>query len=463
MEKQSPNKIGPQPGPQEEFLKSRADVVFYGGAAGGGKTFSLLLEPLRHYNNKDFSGVIFRRTSTQVTNPGGLWDESAKLYSLLGAEPFQQPLVWKFQSGMKMKFGHLEHDFSVHNWQGSQIPFIGWDELTLFSAKQFWFMFSRNRSVSGVKGYIRATCNPDPDSFVAPMIEWYLDEEGYPIPERSGVLRYFLRLNDELIWADSPDELTSRFPEEEPKSFTFIPAKVEDNQILLKEDPQYLSNLKALSYIDRMRLLSGNWKIRASAGTFFRQSFFELVDALPPIVSSIRYWDRAATQKTANNKPDWTVGLKLSKSQSGTFYVEHVERFQADPSEVMRRIRNQAIIDGSSCAVGIEQDPGSAGKFEVDMYVKELAGFDIKVLKPTVNKQTRAKPASAQAEQGNIKILKGPWNHAFINEAENFPDSENDDQVDALSGAFQCLSTLGVGSLDESYVSESSSSGSLTW
>ena len=76
-------RIGPQKGPQERFLATSADICIYGGAAGGGKTFGLLLEPIRHMNNKNYNAVIFRSNYTQVTSPGGLWDSSGKIYSLV--------------------------------------------------------------------------------------------------------------------------------------------------------------------------------------------------------------------------------------------------------------------------------------------------------------------------------------------------------------------------------------------
>ena len=114
--------IRPQPGPQEAFLSSSADIVFYGGAAGGGKTWALLLEPLRHINNKDFAAVIFRRNSTQVRNPGGLWTESSELYPTLGATGSETVLEWRFPGGALVKFAHLEHEKTRLNWQGAQIP-----------------------------------------------------------------------------------------------------------------------------------------------------------------------------------------------------------------------------------------------------------------------------------------------------------------------------------------------------
>jgi predicted phage terminase large subunit-like protein len=284
MDAASGSFIGPQPGPQTQFLASPADIAVYGGAAGGGKSWALLMEPLRHVSNRDFGAVFFRRTTVQVRNEGGLWDESMKLYPLLGASPKEHVLSWDFPGGASISFAHLEHDKTVLNWQGSQIPLICFDELTHFSEAQFWYMVSRNRSMCGVRPYIRATCNPDCDSWVASFIAWWIDPEtGYPLPERAGVLRWFVRVNNTLFWADTPEELAEHRVVSEggelvpirPKSATFIPAKLSDNAELIRQDPGYLANLMALPVVERERLLGGNWKIRAVAGTFFKREWFK--------------------------------------------------------------------------------------------------------------------------------------------------------------------------------------------
>src|SRR4051794_22869976 len=106
----SPTIIRPQDGPQTAFLGSSADIAIYGGAAGGGKTWALLMEPLRHVANPEFGAVFFRRTTVQIRNEGGLWDESFKLYPLIGAEPREHVLNYKFPSGAEVTFAHLEHD-----------------------------------------------------------------------------------------------------------------------------------------------------------------------------------------------------------------------------------------------------------------------------------------------------------------------------------------------------------------
>lgn len=268
-------KIRPQEGYQMKALSSSADIVIGGGAAGAGKTFSLLLDPLRYVNNKNFGAVIFRRLTTQIRAEGGLWDESKKLYPLAGATSNSTELQWKFPSGSKIKFSHLEHEKNVTSWQGSQIPFIGFDELTHFSKQTFFYLLSRNRSNCGVKPCVRATCNPDPDSWVFDLIKWWIGEDGFAIPERQGVVRYFVKDGDAMIWGDSVDECIEKAsyfinPLVEAsgidakhfvKSITFIGGSVYENKKLLGVNPEYLANLAAQDEQSKLQLLDGNWKV----------------------------------------------------------------------------------------------------------------------------------------------------------------------------------------------------------
>jgi len=250
--------IMPQEGPQTAFLGTSADIAIYGGSAGGGKTWALLLEDLRHIHNPGFGSVTFRRSTVQIRNEGGLWDESANLYPLVGAEPKEHVLTWTFPSGATASFAHLEHDKTRFNWQGSQIPLIKFDELTHFTPTQFWYMVSRNRSMCGVRPYIRATCNPDADSWVAELIAWWIDQDtGLPIPERSGKLRWFVRVGEDLKWADDPADLAqytmlNDAGERVPipaKSLTFVPAKLTDNKALMAADPGYMASLLAMQLV----------------------------------------------------------------------------------------------------------------------------------------------------------------------------------------------------------------------
>jgi len=242
-------------------------------------SWALLLEPVRHLRLKDFKGVIFRKSCPEITNPGGLWDESDSLYSHLGGSPFVSKLRWEFPTGAKVEMDHLEDDAALKKWQGAQVAYIGFDELTHFSERQFFYMLSRMRSLCGIKPYMRATCNPDASSWVAGLLEWWIDQEtGYPIPERSGVVRWFVRVDGDIVWADSRDALIKQYGKHfAPKSLTFIPARLEDNPTLTKRDPGYLANLQALPYVDQQRLLYGNWKILDTEGAEFPPEYFDQI------------------------------------------------------------------------------------------------------------------------------------------------------------------------------------------
>lgn len=275
------NVIQAQKGFQEQALSTSADIAILGGAAGAGKTMALVLESLRWVHLPKMRGVFFRKESVQVTNPGGLWDAAKALYNQLPVSnrpemsmPQNRPTV-RFKSGAQWTMAHLNQDKDVFSYQGAEIPVIFFDELTHFTETQFWYMLSRNRSTSGVKPYVRATCNPEGDGWVKNMIAWYLYPDdyvdqslaGYPIKERSGAIRYFTRFKNVLIWGDSPDEVLQQLPEdvrkdytlESVKSFTFIPGLLNDNKILTDSDPSYKSNLLALDDYDKQQLLGGRW------------------------------------------------------------------------------------------------------------------------------------------------------------------------------------------------------------
>lgn len=281
--------IRPQPGYQEKILSCEADIAISGAAAGVGKTFALLIDPLRAvYKVPGFGGVIFRRTTKQIRNEGGLWDTSVKLYPIAKGKPKETFLEWEFGEN-KIAFSHLEHEKNIIDWQGAQIPYIGFDELPHFSKKMFFYLLTRNRSTCGVTPYVRATCNPDPESWVAEFIEWWIDQEtGFPIPERDGVIRYLIIDGENCIWGDNKDEVIDRAgyilkdlvsksglqPEVFVKSVTFISGSIYDNKELLSINPGYLANLLSQDEATKRALLDGNWKVVLSDDDLYRHSSF---------------------------------------------------------------------------------------------------------------------------------------------------------------------------------------------
>ena len=451
--------LAPQPGPQTMFFETAADIAIYGGAAGGGKTWSIEVEPTRHIHHPGFGAVIFRRLTTHIEAVGGLWESSREIYPHLGARGTKSPYhVWRFPNGNVIQIRHLQAEDDVLAYQGSEIPLIIFDELTHFTPKQFWYMVSRNRSKCGVRPYIRATCNPDPDSFVKPLIEWWLDEDGYAIPERSGVIRWFVKIGDDIYWADSEEEAIAKYSKYMPidnetgkpqpclpKSFTFIASKLTDNKVLMAADPSYMANLMAQEETVRAQLLEGNWKIRNKKGTYFKREMFEVVERVdvPKIRKWCRGWDFAATDESeeAASGADWTSGVLMGLGVDDNIYVFDVIYEQYDAFRQERLVVATATQDGRFCTVYYPQDPGSAGKKEALRFSKLLTGFPYRYNTMSGSKELRAKAMAATAQHNRIKLVRGNWNETFINAAANFPPSKGSpDIIDAAVLAFDDVS-----------------------
>ena len=304
-------------------------------------------------------------------------------------------------------------------------------------------MLSRNRTDSDVKPYIRATCNPDADSWVAEFIAWWIDQDtGYPIPERSGKIRYMVRINDELLWGDTKQEVIEKGADEEDiKSVTFIASTLQDNQILMKRDPGYLANLKALPLVERERLLYGNWKIKPAAGLFFKRSQVgAFLEAVPDdVISWARGWDLAATSEDEDGDPAYTAGVLIGKRRNGRYVVANVTNVRLDADDVRKHIKSTCTMDKQKYKRVVErlpQDPGQAGKDQAKSYIKMLAGFIVKAIPETGSKETRAEPFAAQWQAGNVDLVIGEWNEMYLTQLESFPESKFKDMVDASSSAF---------------------------
>lgn len=440
--------IKPQPGPQEKFLQSPADIVIYGGAAGGGKTYALLLECLRHIRNPYFGAVIFRRQLVQIIVQGGLLDNAIGLYTPLRVRVYRSlPPHIVFPSGARVDFRYIRSDGDVYGYQGAQIPLICYDELTHFSEFQFFYMLSRNRSTCGVRPYIRATCNPDSDSWVADFISWWINQDtGYAIPERSGKIRYMYRIDGNIVWGSSRQELAEEYGVDPAlcKSVTFISSSVYDNKILLEANPDYLANLNGLPTVEKERLLNGNWKIRPAAGLYFRRDAVRIVESVPDKIAAIvRSWDLAATEITNENKnPDRTAGVLMARLRNGMFIVLDVIRQAANASDVRKLIKGTAAQDLAQyhCyTITIPQDPGQAGKEQAASYIRELSGYTVRTAPVSGNKVVRANSFSAQWQGHNVLLLKGDWNKVYLDEMDGFPDALHDDMVDASSDAFKAV------------------------
>jgi phage terminase large subunit-like protein len=363
--------------------------------------------------------------------------------------------------------------------QGRQYALIGFDELTHFTAAQFWYLLSRNRTtIGGFRPYVRATCNPDPDSFVADLVEWWIDADGYPIPERSGVVRWLVRDDDEgLHWYDTREAALEAHPQRPALSFTFIASRLKDNPKLLDADPSYRTKLLNMDRVTRARLIGdeergGNWRVRAAAGLVFRRSEFKIADAPPSrIVRTVRAWDVASLPPSVENPdPDWTRGARVSLLESGDIWIDDlvstrtrsaitlklIRRTAAGPEgpELERLIERRGRVpealegDGPSTWVGLWQDPGGAGVIAVDTIRDKLAGFAVETRYTSRDKLAFAKAWSPLVEQGRVYLKRAPWNRVLLAECDAFPEGGHDDVVDAVSLAIQILLGSGLGFWD---------------
>lgn len=173
-------------------------------------------------------------------------------------------------------------------------------------------------------------------------------------------------------------------------------------------------------------------------GALFTPENLILVPHLPgPLDKVVRYWDKAGTQGGGC----YTAGVKIGRLKDGAYIILDCIRGQWEPFRRNKIIRQTAEMDGFSCQVALEVEPGSGGKESGLISARELAGFKVQLDKPVGDKATRAEPLSSQIAAGNVYILQGDWNQKFIDEMRLFPNSTYKDQVDAAAAGFNLLAT----------------------
>ncbi len=246
-------------GPQTDFLAADEKDVLYGGAAGGGKSYAMLVDPLRYAHKKAHRALILRRSMPELRE---MIDKSRELYpqAFPGAKFREVEKLWNFPSGAKIEFGFLERDADVYRYQGQAYSWIGFDEITHLPTEFSWnYLASRLRTTDPtIKTYLRCTANPG-----GVGSQWvkkrYVDSYDY---------------NKSFIGSDG---LTRKF----------IPAKLADNPYLA-EDGVYEQMLKSLPPTQRQQLLEGNWDV--AEGAAFTE-FDPKVHVITPFALPL-HWER---------------------------------------------------------------------------------------------------------------------------------------------------------------------------
>ena len=452
---------------QEMFLNSKTDITLGGGAKGGGKTFTSLLIALKYMQDPHATGIIFRRTSTDMKNPGSIWDEAVSMYSMLygtgkgGIKIRTRDMEIIFPTGGKLKFSHLQYEKDVLSHKGGQYSLVIFDEATDFSEYQITFLLGRmrNAKVTQYSPKMFLMTNPEYNHFLRKWIEdYYLDQNtGIPIQENAGDTRYMVRNGNNIHWfndkteantfADALFGVDNKSTEEGNgvRSFSFIPFTIYDNPPLMKNDPNYLSNLKALPRVEKEKYLYGSWFARVEASQMWKREWVQIVPhANGRAVKRVRSYDIAFTRPSEQNpSPDWTRGVLISKDKLSVYTVEDVVSIRDRVHEVERLIFETAIRDGQEVTITIPKDPNaSAGAYAKDLQ-RRLGdmGFHVVLVPPVKSKVTRFAPFASVTQAGFVNVVEADWNKDFFEELEVFTGDgkKKDDQVDSCSDSFSTL------------------------
>lgn len=340
----------PQPGPQTHALECDADVMLYGGGAGGGKSVAMLLGAQeRAMTYSGWVGAIFRSKREDIKgDDSGLWFEAQKLFRGTGAVfrgGNMMDVRWRggaSKGGGTLLFRHLA-EANFESYRGKSYAFVAIDEANEVNVEWIMFLYGRVRTTCGAHPVMWLTCNPDPDhalaSWVAPYLHQELDHPLYGCPDRelSGAHRWMMRSTktDRVVFGQSRErvgELAGQDPDL-AKKFVFIPSLLDDNPALDKADPNYRGNIAMQTGVRRAQLGRGSWTARAdSGGMLGRKRWGAMLSApLSPLVRWVRAWDRAATKPSdASPDPDFTACVLLVWDTEGRWYVADVDVCRKD-------------------------------------------------------------------------------------------------------------------------------------
>lgn len=288
--------ITPQLGGQLNMLSIDVDILIGGGSRGGSKSYSLLMECLKDIKNKNFRALLLRNEIDDLQN---LIDESNNIFPQFGEyNRAKNDMTWNLNNGGMIKFNYYSdnyEDFKIR-FQGKQFSYIGIDEITHIEYNKFKYLITCNRNAYKIRNRFWGTCNPDPDSWVAKFIDWWIDDDGYPIPERNGAVRYCFMDGDDvstIYWGDTREEVYQQCkgiidkywkpeygeygsPQELfIKSVAFVEARLADNKKLMQSDPSYLANLANQGEEQRARDLDGNWKYKTMGDDLIKLSHMD--------------------------------------------------------------------------------------------------------------------------------------------------------------------------------------------
>lgn len=426
--------------------------------------------PTHNCDVPGYSALLLRRTWNDLIQPEGLVDRMDKILSGTDVKKRDEGRKWVFPSGAMVSFGYAQRDDNKHKFAGGEYQFIGFDEATHFEPTIYTFLQSRLRRPQlfclvckfPLKRYYDKHGNVQYSHLDDKSRDYREEECSHPIPDPQVLQRFHPAAQDGMTIFDVPLRMRAasnpgslshqffkeRFVSEEPKhkaerlreGRVFIPAALDDNPYVDREN--YRKQLEKMNPVDRARLLNGDWDVMMSGGLFERGQFnqsegYRQDYTVEDCKSVIRAWDLAASE---NEKADYTVGALCGITKDNRWVVLDLKRFRKRPHDVEQMILKTAQEDGQKVPIIMEQEPGSSGKNNISNYARNiLPGYRFRGIRSTGSKEVRAEPLAAQVAVGNVYLNSGSWVGDFLDEAQSFPDSLHDDQIDAVCLGFSQL------------------------
>ena len=442
-------------GLHQRHSQERVFQALYGGAAGGGKSDALLMAAAQYVHEPTYAGILFRRTHTDLAQPGALMDRAMQWWIPAGAHWDGVNKIFRFPSGAKVAMAYLSKPNDHLRYQGAEYQFTGWDELTQWpdAAPYEYVGISRVRRNEGSTVPLRTLSASNPGGPGHVWVKAHFVDGAHP----------------------------------------YIPARIQDNPYL--DQDAYIEGLSMLHPTVRAQLLAGDWSAR-DPGDYFRAEWFGPLldpetDTWPAAdCNRIRWWDLAASEK---EDAAFTAGVRMARHRSGVRAIEHCRAFRATPGRRDDLIVQTAMADGRGVVVGIEIEGGSGGpaQFEAIQTRLRASGFRVEGARPKAEltdaegrrlirnpvhptgKAARADPVASCLERGyqrrgegpdtgaawygvdarvpvthqrdGIRLFSGPWTQAYLDVVESFPDGATCDEVDATSGAWAWLEAHPLG------------------
>ena len=428
--------------------------------AGSGKSFLGIMDMLQYVHMPQFRGVMVRRTTPMIKGVGGLLDTASNMYkdAVPSVKVKPSTMEFIFPSGAEIKMCHCERAADKHNFQGWQVSAFLVDEGQQMLEEQVVYFISRMRTMADMKPVMKITCNPEYNCYLRKWLQaaGYLDEKnhGIPLPEMDGVEKWFIRQGNDMIWAASQEELLAQYGQDcGPMSFRFISATCEDNPVLLKHDPLYVSRLKSLPRIERARLLDGAWLVQEESAGHYKRTWTTAISIndVPPMRRIVRAYDLAGSIPSEKYPdPDYTASCLLGVDDNDLIYILDVTRFRKRYAGVLDEIIDLGIRDqedwGGMVVTYIPEDPSSSGKAACQQMLAKISaqGITVKKMKTSNVKNRKLKafePFAVAAENSLVYVVKDEWNEMWHEELEVFDPSVriggvHDDMVDATADAF---------------------------